>query len=304
MDKRVLGKGLAALIPEKEVRPVVAESGILAESEERVRTLRGTSKGERIVYLKTEEIDPSRYQPREDFDISKLGELVSSIKEKGVVQPILVRRKDERYELIVGERRLRAVKSLGMDEIPAIIKEAADLDSLELSLIENIQREDLNAIEEARAYQRLIDEFAFTQDKIAEAVGKDRTSVANTLRLLKLPQKIQEALKKGELSMGHGRALLGLEDAPAQMEAAKLIISKGLSVREAENLVRQRRLARIRKAPLASKIRDYHLTTIEEELQHILGTKVRIIKGKKRGKVEIEYYSDTDLERIISILKR
>lgn len=298
MSKKVLGKGLAALIPEKGMHPPATESGVLAKPQKDIH------KGERIVYLKVEEINPNKYQPREDFDINKLEELISSIKEKGVVQPILVRRAgEERYELIAGERRLRAVKSLGMKEIPAIIREAEDLDSLELSLIENIQREDLNVIEEANAYQRLIDEFGFTQEGIAEVVGKDRSSVVNILRLLKLPQKIQETLKKGELSMGHGRALLGLESAVAQMEVAKLIVSKGLSVREVENLVKQRRLGRIKRVRLAPKMKDYHLTTIEEELQRILGTKVKIIKSKKRGKIVIEYYSDADLERIINKIR-
>lgn len=297
MSKKVLGKGLAALIPEKEISSPTTESGILAKPQ------KDTQKVERIAYLKTSEISPNRYQPRKDFDINKLGALVSSIKEKGIVQPILVRRTGEdRYELIAGERRLRAVESLGIKEIPAIIKEVGDLDSLELSLIENIQREDLNPIEEADAYQMLIDRFGFTQDRIAEAIGKDRTSVANSLRLLGLPQKIQEALKNGALSMGHGRALLGLEGAPAQMGVAKLILSKGLSVREVENIVRARRLKRGKKTPLAPERKDYHLTTIEEELQRILGTKVKIIKGKKRGKIEIEYYSDADLERIINKL--
>lgn len=304
MAKKVLGKGLAALIPEKETRSPAPDSGILAKPKDSVLTLKGTSSGERIVYLKTDEITPNKYQPRERFDSSKLGELVSSIREKGVVQPILVRRAGEKYELIAGERRLRAVKSLGMDKIPAIIKHAEDLDSLELSLIENIQREDLNPIEEAHAYQKLIDEFGFTQEETAEAVGKDRTSVANILRLLNLPQKIQEALKKGELSMGHGRALLGLETSAAQMEACKKIIAKGLSVREAENLVRQRRLSRTKQASIVAQKRDYELTAIEEELQHILGTKVKILKGKKHGKVEIEYYSDSDLERIISKIRK
>lgn len=316
MAKKVLGKGLAALIPEKETRPPAPDSGILAGPKDSVHTLKGTStqkagtsRSERIVYLKIEEIAPNKYQPRENFDSSKLEELVSSIREKGVVQPILVRRAGEKYELIAGERRLRAVKSLGVNEIPAIIKHAEDLDSLELSLIENIQRENLNPIEEAHAYQRLIDEFGFTQEETAGAVGKDRTSVANILRLLKLPQKIQEALKRNEISMGHGRALLGLENSAAQMEACKRIIAKGLSVREAENLVRQRRLSRANilrgtgKTSIAAQKRDYELTTMEEELQHILGTRVRIFKGKKRGKIEIEYYSDVDLERIIDKIR-
>ncbi len=297
MSKKVLGKGLAALIPEKRISPPETESEILAKPQKNIQ------KAEGIAYLKTSEINPNRYQPRKDFDINKLGELISSIKEKGVVQPILVRRTaGEKYELIAGERRLRAVESLGIKEIPAIVKEVGDLDSLELSLIENIQREDLNPIEEADAYQMLVDRFRFTQERIAEAVGKNRTSVANSLRLLELPQKIQEALKNGALSMGHGRALLGLEGTPARMEVCKKIISKGLSVREVENIVRARRLTREKKTLLTPARKDYHLMTIEEELQRILGTRVKIIKGKKRGKIEIEYYSDTDLERIINRL--
>lgn len=295
--KKVLGKGLAALIPEKKISSPVTESEILAKPQKDIQ------KAEGIAYLKTSDISPNKYQPRKNFDINKLGELISSIREKGVVQPILVRRvKDEKYELIAGERRLRAVESLGIKEIPAIVKEVGDLDSLELSLIENIQREDLNPIEEADAYQVLVDQFGFTQERIAEAVGKNRTSVANSLRLLELPQKIQEAIKNGALSMGHGRALLGLEGIPAQMAVCKKVIAKGLSVREVENIVRVRRLKQGKKTPLIPEKKDYYLTTIEEELQRILGTRVKIIKGKKRGKIEIEYYSDTDLERIINKL--
>lgn len=297
MSKKALGKGLAALIPEKEISPPATESEILAGPQKYIR------KAEGLVYLKTSDISPNKYQPRKNFDISKLGELISSIKEKGVVQPILVRHAGgDKYELIAGERRLRAVESLGMKEIPAIVKEVGDLDSLELSLIENIQRENLNPIEEADAYQMLVDQFEFTQEKIAEAVGKDRTSVANSLRLLELPQKIQEALKKGALSMGHGRALLGLEGTAARTAVCKKIIAKGLSVREVENIVRARRFARGKKPSLARASKDYYLTTIEEQLQRILGTRVKITKGKKRGKIEIEYYSDADLERIINKL--
>jgi len=278
MQKKALGKGLSALIPDYAEEPI---HGILEVALSKVR--------------------PNPFQPRENFNKQKLSELVLSIKEKGVLQPVLVRRKGDSYELIAGERRFRAAQELGMDTIPIIIRDVDDVDALELSLIENIQREELNAIEEARAYQRLAAEFGFTQDEIAKAVGKDRSSVANTLRLLNLPQKVQDMVVNSLISMGHARALLSLVGEHTIMKLANRIIKNGLSVRETENIVQRKKSYATHTETL--KLKDHKVMFFEEELQRVLGTKINITHGKKRGKILIEYYSVEDLERIYNFIK-
>ncbi len=279
MERKALGKGISALIPEKE-----------------------SERQDKIIYVQTDQIKPNPFQPREDFNSQSLEELTQSIKEKGVIQPVLVRRKGDNYELIAGERRLRAIQSLGIKEIPVMVKDVEDEDSLELSLIENIQRQDLNPIEEARAYQYLIDKFQITQERMSEVLGKARVTITNTLRLLKLPQEIQEEIKKGRISFAHGRALLEIDDANQQRRLAQEIILKSLSVRELENLVKRYRPKTTRTLPKTAP-RDIYLAVMEEELQRILATKVRIIKNKKRGQIVIEFYSQEDLERIADKLK-
>jgi ParB family chromosome partitioning protein len=279
MERKALGKGITALIPERE-----------------------TEDREKISYVKLEQIKPNPFQPREDFDPQGMEELIQSIKEKGVIQPILVRRRGADYELIAGERRLRASNYLNLKEIPVIIKDAQDQDSLEISLIENIQRQSLNPIEEAHAYQYLIDKFKVTQEKISEVLGKARVSVANTLRILKLPQEIQDDIKKNRLSFAHGKTLLEIEDANLQRRLAQETISKGLSVRELEALVKMRRPRRMKRGAGESNKEPY-VTLLEEELQHRLATKVRISKRKKRGHILIEFYSPQDLERIVTIVR-
>lgn len=275
MEKK-LGRGLSALIPET------------------------SETKEKIVLLKVDTIAASPYQPREKFHEEKLEELIASIREKGVIQPILVRHsKDGKYELIAGERRLRAVKALGIEEIPCLLKDVGDLEALELSLIENLQREELNPIEEAHAYRRLCNEFNFTQEKIGQAIGRDRATVANTMRLLHLSEKIQEHVANNDISMGHARALLSLPSASSQTKLCDRIIKKGLSVRQVENM--------IKRTPGVSRrtiTKDSHISAIEEELQHIFGTRVKITSGKKRGKIEIQYYSNEDLERILAVIKK
>lgn len=279
MERRALGKGITALIPEKEA---------VAKNE--------------IIYVQPEQIKPNPFQPREEFNQEHIAELAQSIKEKGVIQPLLVRRRGDNYELIAGERRLRACNVLGLKEIPLIVKEVDDRDSLEYALIENIQRESLNPIEEAHAYQHLIDKFQVTQEKISEAMGKARTTIANTLRLLKLPHEIQEELKKERISFGHARALLEVEDENAQRRLCQEVISKGLSVRELESLIKTHRPKGIRRKALPAG-RPPFLAVMEEELQHALSTKVRISKMKKRGHIFIEFYSPEDLERIANIIR-
>lgn len=273
-----LGKGLGALIPET------------------------SDAKEKVVYLKIGDISPSQYQPREKFSQDKLSELIASIKEKGVIQPVLARsRPGGKFELIAGERRLRAAKALNMSEIPALIKDVDDADALELSLIENIQREELNPIEEAHAYKRLCDEFNFTQEKIGQTIGKDRSTIANTMRLLLLPKKIQDFVEDNTISMGHARTILSIDGEKAQTKFCQRIIKRGLSVRQTEALVRKI-AARRHTKPHPAK--DHHISSIEEELQHLFGTRVKIITGKKRGRIEIQYYSNDDLDRILGLLRK
>jgi len=252
------------------------------------------------VHLDVSEVQTGRYQPRKDFNKEKLNELIASIREKGVVQPLLAKKTKAGIELIAGERRLRAAKAVGIKKVPVILKNVDDASAMEIALIENIQREDLNPIEEAKAYARLGREFNFTQEKIAQAVGKDRTSITNTLRLLNLPEKIQALILKDMLTMGHARCLLSISEERKQVALAEKIIKKGLSVREAEQLVKPHTTSN----PVAKKSIDPHAQALEEELQQALGTKVSIQHGKKRGKLIIEYYSPADLERVMEIIKR
>ena len=279
MDRKVLGRGLEALIPQVPV-----------DSRERVQS------------LKIEQIRTSRYQPRLTFSEEKSQELARSIREQGVIQPVLVRMVDnDRYELIAGERRLRAVKSLGLTEIPAIVRRVADADVLEMSIIENIQREELNALEEAKAYRRLAQEFGHTQDLIANRVGKDKTSISNLLRLLNLPEKIQDYLANNLISFGHAKALLSIHDDKRQELLCEKIVKNGLSVRQTEQLTGGGKRAKGK--PAGRKEQDNELRSIEEKLQQTLGTKVRIHHGKKRGCIEIEYYSLDDLDRVLRLLR-
>lgn len=278
MERRALGKGIGALIPEKEVE-----------------------QGERIVYVQTDLIKPNPFQPREDFDSASIEDLAQSIKEKGVIQPLLVRRKGDYYELIAGERRLRASKSLGIKEIPIIVRDVEDRDSLELALIENIQRENLNPIEEAHAYQHLMDKFQLTQERIGEVLGKSRVSVTNTLRLLRLPHEVQEEMKKGRISFAHGRALLEIENENQQRQLAQAVISGGLSVRELEGLIKRHR-PKMPKRRVSVSAQEPYVAAMEERMQHSLATKVRITKRIKRGHILIEFYSEEDLERICGII--
>ncbi|MCM8791862.1 MAG: ParB/RepB/Spo0J family partition protein [Candidatus Omnitrophica bacterium] len=279
MEKRSLGRGIEALI---------------------LSTEESTS-SEKIVYIKTEQIKPNPYQPRKEFDPAELQELCASIQSKGLIQPILVRQKGEDYELIAGERRLEAAKLLNLKEIPAIIRPVNDLESLELSLIENIQRRDLNPIEEAQAFQYLIDKFGLTQEQISQVIGKSRVTVTNILRLLKLPSEIQEEIKKGRISFAQGRLLLEIEDPQQQKIIAKKIIDNSLTIRELENIISK--ISSPRRKRIKRFLNPY-LTAVEEELQHLFGTKVKIIEGRKRGWVQIEFYSKQDLERILEIFKK
>jgi len=288
MEKRALGRGLAALIPEKQT------TGNIQMLESNIQ--------QGVINIPIEKIKTNKYQPREEFNQEALDNLAVSIKEKGFIQPVLVRLTNNEYELIAGERRLRAAKKIGYKEIPAIIKEASDLDSLELSIIENIQRENLNSIDQARAYKRLQEEFNMTQENVADTIGKDRATVANILRLLNLPARIQEYVSRGTISMGHARAMLSLSKESEQMRLCTKIIKNDLSVRDTESYAKKIVGKGLKPFPTKT-IEDPNLNSIEQELREIFGTKVKILKSKKGGKIEIEFYSDTDMERVISLLK-
>ncbi len=270
--KPALGKGLNALIPEK---------------------------GEEVLFLDIDRILPGRQQPRKVFHEEALKELSASIRERGVLQPIIVSRTgDGSFNLIAGERRWRAATMAGLKKIPALIKNVASKDSLEIALIENIQREDLNPVETAEAFNRLIKDFSLTQDELSDKVGKDRATVANYLRLLKLPDEIKTLLYNGTLSMGHARAILAIEGRTRQVEAARKIIKGGLSVREAE------KLAKATSSPAkAAGAKDAQIAALEERLIKHLGTKVRINHKGKRGRIEIDYYSLEELDRLLEILQ-
>lgn len=283
MQRIALGKGLDALIPEAR------------------------SKGETIREIKIGEIIPGEYQPRRYFDPEKQTELVESIKEKGVIQPIIVRSHKEGYELIAGERRLRAAHEAGLERIPAIVREMSNEDALEIGLIENIQRQDLNPIEEAEAYQQLIREFRMTQDVLAKKVGKDRSSITNSLRILKLPQPVKEEVIKGTISMGHARAILSLDNEKEQQDACEIIVKKGLSVRETEALVKKMKEDVSRETSVKTPekpVIDIALESCAEKMMQSLGTKVKINRtAKGDGKIEIEFYSQEDLDRIMERIR-
>ncbi len=282
--KRIaLGKGLGALLPE------------LGQAEPRT-----------LLYCGIEEIIPNRSQPRKHFDESKLGELAESIREKGILEPLIVRRVEQGYELIVGERRWRAAQKAGLKEVPVLVKETERRDALEISLIENLQREDLNPIEEAEAFKGLIEEFNISQEDLSKRMGKDRTTVTNTLRLLKLPLEVRDHLLQNRISSGHARALLSLENREKQKELCALVVKKGLSVRETEAIARRWSEKSKKSAAPARKKGDLEsqLSSLQDAIRKYLGTKVHIQQKGKGGKIEIEYYSPEDLERIVeAILK-
>lgn len=277
--KKGLGRGLDALFEsyKGEIRPDV-------------------KKDSRVQEIKLTDIDPNPKQPRKQFDEEKIEELTNSIRAHGVVQPIIVRPSGNRYILVAGERRWRASRAANKTTIPALVLDLNDKEALEISLIENLQREDLNPIEEARGIQEMIDKLELTQEEAAERLGKSRPAIANALRLLQLSKAIQDMLAENKLSAGHARALLSISDERKREEVAAMIISKGLSVRETEKLIQN--LNRRKKKYKAVQKPSYILE-IESELEDSLGTRVKINPGAKKGIIEIEYYSNEDLERIL-----
>ncbi len=282
-----LGRGLSALIPEKEkVVDAVRGQGTLTDIE---------------VAL----IRPNPFQPRQEFDPQRLEELKNSIRENGIIQPITVRKKDNYYELIAGERRLRAVTELGYEKIPAyIIQVETKEEMLELALIENVQRDRLNPIEQAQAYQRLIDECKLTQDEVAKKIGKDRSTITNFLRLLKLPEKIQESVKREEITMGHARALLAVEDQQLQEKLWQKVVKDKLSVRKVEQLVKNAQADQQTEEKPKRPKRSIFIQKMESELREIFGTKVVIRSRKEGGTIEVEFYSPEDLNRLYEIFEK
>ncbi|MEW6050690.1 MAG: ParB/RepB/Spo0J family partition protein [Candidatus Zixiibacteriota bacterium] len=279
MSKLVLGKGLGALIPTDE--------GAAPQAEQ-------------FKMVSIDEVTPNPMQPRHDFDPERLAELVASLKQNGMMQPLVVRKGDTGFTIIAGERRHRAAVMAGLQEIPVVVMEAADdVRMLELALVENIQRENLNPLELASAYRKLIDQCGLTQNDLATQLGKSRTAVTNTLRLLTLPPAIQQMIRAGQLTEGHARAILGLPNEAAMTEMAQRIVEGSLSVRQAEQestRTRRRKLVPKRKLPALSEVETY--------LKRLLGTSVKIVPGLKRGRIEIEYYGDDDLDRLFELFKK
>ena len=281
--KIALGKGLGALIPDISAA--------------------GDMEGD-YFYCQISRIRSNRYQPRKKFKEEELAALSASIKEQGIIQPLLIRKLEDGYELVAGERRLRAAKLAGYQEVPCVIKELTEKQLLEMSLVENIQRENLNPMEEADAYHRMITEFELTQEEAAMRVGKSRPAVANFLRLRQLPEQIKASIIDGSLSMGHARALLGIANTAQQSAIWRAVVSKGLSVRETETLVN-----RLKKEPgKAGKPKagsdEIYFKNISEELSRNFGTKVQIQRRGRKGKVSIEFYSNEDLDRLLHLLNR
>ena len=280
MEKRALGRGLDALLPTIKPAP-------MPELPE-------------VQHLGVDAIVPNRYQPRQTFSAQELAELAASLKQSGLLQPVLVRRKgDGMYELISGERRWRAAREAGMETIQAVVRNCSDEESVLLALVENLQREDLNPMEMARAYQRMMNEFGLTQDIIAQRVGCERSSIANVVRLVNLPMEVQQLIESGQLSAGHAKVILGLAGPAEQLRVANLVVARNLSVRETEKIlsssviIRKRNTKELRRSPLLD---------VEERLQKRLGTKVSVFNGKRGGKVVIHYFSPAELEGILEQL--
>lgn len=290
VKKRGLGKGLSALIPDEPLLDIVD----IENNEEKIKLI--------DISL----IEPNSEQPRRDFDEEALSELVQSIQKHGILQPIIVRKQNNGYEIVAGERRWRAAKEAGLKEVPALVKELSQIEVSQIALIENLQREDLNPVEEAMAFKNLSEKYKLTQEEISQAVGKSRPYISNVMRLLNLEDEIIDLISKGSISSGHGRALLAVEDRNARIKLCQAIVEKGLSVRETEKLVKEFLENKGKNKGSEKKKNDSNkdpiILGIEESLRKFFGTKVIVTKGNKKGKIEIEYYNDDDLERILELL--
>ncbi len=282
MKKQALGKGLDALIPEDVIARPLSPTG--------------------VVNLRISEVKRSPFQPRTAFDQERLSELARSIAQKGLIQPIVVRAVEGAYEVVAGERRLRAAELAGRRVIAAMVIEANDEEVLQIGLIENIQRDDLNPVDRAAALNRLMEEFSLTQQEVATRIGKDRASVANYVRILFLPDEVKELIRDEKLSFGHARALLALQKPAQQRALAREVVAKGLSVRQCEKAVARKKSPPAPRAAAPKAAGDEDTRALEEQMQKALGTKVKIVRGRKTGRIEIEFYSDRDLNRILDLL--
>ena len=296
MAKRGLGKGIGALFGND-----IEETEIVAQD---IHQINENDK-EKVTSLKLAQIEPNKEQPRKNFDEEKLQQLADSIKQHGVIQPIIVKDLNNGYyQIVAGERRWRASRIAGLKEIPAIVRTYDELATMQIALIENLQREDLNPIEEALSYKALLDDFALTQEKVSEQVGKSRSAIANTIRLLSLPKQIQKLLEEGAISGGHARAILSVTSEEGKLQLTEKIIENELNVRQAEQLAKTLNAQKPKKesAQPQTSAFDLQLQGIQKRMSDLLGTKVKILNGSKKGKIEIEYYSANDLDRVLKLL--
>lgn len=296
MAKRGLGKGIGALFGND-----IEETDIVAQD---IHQINENDK-EKVTSLKLAQIEPNKEQPRKNFDEEKLQQLADSIKQHGVIQPIIVKDLNNGYyQIVAGERRWRASRIAGLKEIPAIVRTYDELATMQIALIENLQREDLNPIEEALSYKALLDDFALTQEKVSEQVGKSRSAIANTIRLLSLPKQIQKLLEEGAISGGHARAILSVTSEEGKLQLTEKIIENELNVRQAEQLAKTLNAQKPKKesAQPQTSAFDLQLQGIQKRMSDLLGTKVKILNGSKKGKIEIEYYSENDLDRVLKLL--
>jgi len=291
MKRKALGKGLRSLIPEAPSRSTSRPTDAPARTAE-----------SGLAELDVDRIVPNLRQPRQGFDEQTLDELARSLKRDGVLQPVIVRQSEDGYELIAGERRWRAAQRAGLLKIPAIIREVADERVLELALVENLQREELNPLEEAHAYQMLLDELGLTQQEVADRVGKQRATIANALRSLNLPREVQQLIRDRMLSAGHAKALAALANAESQIDLARRIVNDGLSVRQVEALVARGAAPRTARSVRREVTRDPNIAAAEESLQAAVGTKVRIHQTRKGGRIEIHFYSNEEMERVYQLI--
>lgn len=296
-NKRGLGKGLDALLSSTTTGVRKDTTGIAMPT-----TNLAMFSGKTIISLNIEDIIPNPRQPRHIFNETALKELAASIKGHGVAQPLLVRKKGQQYELVAGERRLRASKLAGLTKVPVVIKDMSDEESLEIAIIENVQREDLNAMDEAESYQLLMQEFKLTQEQVAQKVGKARSSIANALRMVELPSEIKESLRTGEITAGHARAILAAGDTAQQTELWKKILSENLNVRDAEKVAATTKKPTAK--PLEKPAKPFTITTLEQELTQKFSTKVEVSGTEEKGTIQIKYFSRDDLDRIYALIAR
>lgn len=298
--KRGLGRGLDALFA--DAAPVLEEENT-AVIDEVFEKEEEADSGDRVHYIDIDDIKPNPNQPRKKFNAKRLEELSQSIQDNGVIQPLVVQRKGSGYELVAGERRWRASRLAGLKKVPCLIREFDEKQNLIVTIIENMQREDLDPIEEANGLQQMIHKFGFTQEQVSESLGKSRAYIANSVRLLKLPEDVQKKVSEGKISAAHGRTLLSLEDPRKQRMLAERIEKEELSVRTVEEIVKKLKEGGKKETKKPEKTKSSEIITVENDLRDLIGTKVSIVQGKKKGKIELEYYSIDELNRLIDLLR-